>query len=209
MKTIGKSSLSSVLKVILDVVWYLSIAGLALAVVLAAMSVLKRGNVPGHLNIPVLVSIDPGCYSISAPDYGITGAELEEVSADLHFRSPGGQLLLFFAAYIAVALGILMVVIYQLRNILGTLAAGSPFVAANAWRIRFIGWAVIVGEVAQAFIEFMGQIIVKATFEATGVTFGWHFHMSFQTLFWGFVILAVAEVFRLGVELREDQSLTV
>lgn len=209
MKTLGKSSLSSVLKVILDIVWYLSIAGLTLAVVLAGMSVLKRGNLPGHLNVPVLFSVDPGCYSISAPDYGITGAELEDVSGDLHFRSPGGQLLLFFAAYLAVGIGILMVVIYQLRNILGTLAAGSPFVAANASRIRFIGWAVIVGEVLQAFVEFMGQIIVKATFEATGVTFGWTFGMSFQTLFWGFVILAVAEVFRLGVELREEQSLTV
>jgi hypothetical protein len=209
MKTIGKSSLSSVLKVVVDVVWYLSIAGLALAVVLAALSVVRRGNVPGHLNVPVLFTVDPGSYHISAPDYGITGAELTDVSGDLHFRSPGGQLLLFFAAYIAVGLAIVMVVLYQLRTILATLAAGSPFVAANASRIRFIGWVVIIGEVVQAFVDFMGQMIVKATFEATGVTFGWSFHMSFQTLFWGFVILAVAEVFRLGVELREDQSLTV
>lgn len=209
MKAIGKSSLSSFLKVVLDITWYLSIAGLALTVVLAGMSLLTRGNVPGRLNIPVLVEVDPACYSISAPDYGISGGELDDVVAELRFRSPGGQLLVFFAAYLVVAIGILMVVVYQLRNILGTLAAGSPFVAANAGRIRFIGWAVVIGEAVQSFIELVGHIIVKATFEATGVTFRWSFDMSVQTLFWGFTLIVLAEVFRLGVELREEQSLTV
>jgi len=209
MKGIGKSSISSVLKVILDVAWYLSIAGISIAVILAAISLQSRGNLRGHLNIPVIVDVDPGVYSISAPDYGITSATLQDLSGDLHFRSPGGRMLLFFAAYIAAGFGILMVVLYQLRNIMATLAAGSPFVAANAGRIRFIGWTVIAGHLLQGFIEFIGQVVVKASFQATGITFGWTYHMSVQTLFWGFVILALAEVFRLGVELREDQSLTV
>jgi hypothetical protein len=55
----------------------------------------------------------------------------------------------------------------------------------------------------------LGQVIIKNSFQATGITFQWTYNMSVQTLFWGFVLIALAEVFRLGVEMREEQSLTV
>lgn len=207
--TTARSPLASALKITLDIVWYLLIALLALAAVLLGMSILTQGNVPGHLNIPVLISLDPGTYAISAPTHGIPNAELTDVTADLRFRSPGGEFLSFFAVYLAVGVSIALLVIYQLRNIIATLAAGSPFVPANAARIRFIGWVVIFGELAQTIVEFLGHLAVAATFETTGLAFRWSFHLSLTTIFWGCVLLALAEVFRLGVEMREDQSLTV
>jgi len=108
-----------------------------------------------------------------------------------------------------VAISIVLLVVYQLRNIIATLAAGSPFVPANAERIRFIGWVVIVGELVGELIEFLGHLAVVATFDAHGLTFRWSLDISATTLFWGFVLLALAEVFRQGVEMREEQSLTV
>lgn len=209
MQSTHRSPIASALKITLDIVWYLLIALLVLAAVLLGFSVLTDGNVPGHLNIPVLIHIDPQVYSITAPTHGIPGAELTDVSADLRFRSPGGEFLSFFAIYLAVGVSIALLVIYQLRNIIATLAAGSPFVPANASRIRFIGWVVIAGEVAQTVMEFLGHLAVAATFDTTGVSFRWSFHLSLTTIFWGCVLLALAEVFRLGVEMREDQSLTV
>jgi hypothetical protein len=208
MKAIGKSSLASGLKVALDIFWFLTIAGLCISVGLAVLGVTTHGKTPGRMNIPVLAEIDPGCYSISAPDFGISGAELQDVEAELRFR-PSGKLLVLFAGYLAAAFGIVLVVLFQLRRIMATLAAGSPFVAANAWRIRFIGWAVIIGEVVSSSVEMLGQVIIKNSFQATGITFQWTYNMSVQTLFWGFVLIALAEVFRLGVEMREEQSLTV
>jgi hypothetical protein len=209
MATTRKSPIASVLKVTLDVVWYLAIGLLGLAAVLLGLSVLTDGNVPGHLNIPVLVDIDPHIYSISAPDQGVASAELTDVSAELRFRSPGREFLAFFAFYLLVAVAIVLIVLYQLRNIIATLAAGSPFVAANASRIRLIGWVVIVGELVQEVIEFLGHLAVTASFEAQGLTFRWSLDISLTTIFWGCVLLALAEVFRQGVEMREEHALTV
>lgn len=209
MRALGKSSISSVLKITLDIVWYLSIAGVVLLVLFLGFSLVTNGNVSGHLSLPVVVNIDPDAYSITAEKYGIASAELEDVSAHLRFRSPGGGFLSFFIFHVAVDIAIVMVVIYLLRRIISTLAAGSPFVPANASRIRAIGWVVIVGEFAKQFVEFLGHIIVTTTFDAQGLSFEFDMEFSLSTIFWGFVLLALAEVFRLGVQMREDQSLTI
>lgn len=197
------------LKITLDIAWYLFIALLVLAFGLLAWGLASGGNVPGHLSLPVAVTIDPSLYSISAPDAGISGAELEELSGDLRFRSPDRQFVVFFAVYLALGIAIVLMVVYQLRRIIATLAGGTPFVPANAWRIHFIGWVVIAGEFVQEFIEFLGHVAVKTVFDTQGVAFHWSPDVSVTTIFWGCVLLALAEVFRLGVAMQEEQSLTV
>ena len=46
-------------------------------------------------------------------------------------------------------------------------------------------------------------------FSATGVTFQAHARINFATIFDGLVILAIAEVFREGTRLADEQSLTI
>ncbi len=175
----------------------------------ATFTLITGGNVSGHLNLPIVMDIHEDVYSITGVDDGATAATLDHVMAHLSFRSPNKQFLFFFIIYCGAGVALLLVVIHLLRKIFATLAAGSPFVAANASRIRLIGWIVIVAEFVEQLLEILGQRIVMASFTTEGVTLRWDIDLSFSTIFWGFVLLVLAEVFRLGVEMREDQEFTV
>ena len=209
MKAIGSSSLSSVLKVTLDVLWYLALVVIVIGLGIGVFSLVTKGNVAGQLTLPVVLEIDEDIYSIRAEGADTGAAELDCVTAHMRFPSPGTRFLLFLGIFIAVSSAVVLIVLYQLRRIFATLAAGSPFVPANAARIRFIGWVVIVGELAEEALQALGQRIVMTSFETVGVTFRWDIDFNFTTIFWGFVLLVLAEIFRLGVKMREEQELTV
>ncbi len=209
MRTIGKSSLSSVLKVTLDVLWYLALVVTVVVIGMAIFSLFTDGKVTGHLDLPVVLELNEDIYSITGKDAGVDDATLEHVQAHLNFRTPSNAFLLFFIIYCGSGVALLLVVIHLLRKIFSTLAAGSPFVPSNAARIRLIGWIVIGAEFAEQLLQVVGQRIVMASFDTEGVTLRWDIDISGSTIFWGFVLLVLAEVFRLGVEMREDQEFTV
>jgi hypothetical protein len=112
MRALGPGSVSSFLKVILDVVYGMLVVGLALVILLAVAALLFSVN-PGLL----------GNVKVSE------GGEIAE-------RAPvivGG--LLAAGAYMA---GVLMI-IGALRRIFATLTAGDPFHPDNVGRLRLIG----------------------------------------------------------------------
>jgi hypothetical protein len=108
--------------------------------------------------------------------------------------------ILFFVAY---TLG-------KVRDVLRTLVRDkTPFVAANAARLRFIGLAVIAGSLAVSAIVFVENTWARANLRIPGVTFDLTPNIDFGTIFFGLLILIIAEVFRAGTQLDEDQSLTI
>jgi hypothetical protein len=89
-------------------------------------------------------------------------------------------------------LALIVWVLGQLRAVFRTLGDGQPFVAANATRIRWIAYAVILGELARSGLRFD----VRPDFNVLAIIAG-------------LIIFVIAEVFRAGTRLDEDQSLTV
>jgi hypothetical protein len=112
---------------------------------------------------------------------------------------------LLAALGIAVALWVLI----QLRAVFRTLRDGRPFVHANATRIRWIGYAVILGEFAKSLVLFTGNAFAKTHFATDTLRFDAWPKVDVFTIIHGLIILAIAEVFRVGVRLDEDQSLTI
>jgi Protein of unknown function (DUF2975) len=100
-------------------------------------------------------------------------------------------------------------VIDQLRAVLRTLIHGNPFVAENATRIRRVAFAVIIGEFARALIVFAENHYAMTNVAIAGLQFDTWPHMSFRTIIYGLIILVIAEVFRAGTRLDEEQSLTI
>jgi hypothetical protein len=100
-------------------------------------------------------------------------------------------------------------VIGTLRAVFRTLRDGRPFVRANATRIRSIAWLVIIGELARSAFVFFENYYVMMHFSADGLRFDARPDLNFFAIINGLIILVIAEVFRAGTRLDEEQSLTV
>ena len=100
-------------------------------------------------------------------------------------------------------------VLQQLRRLLGALSVGRPFVRENADRLRRLGWALILVELALATLRMAEGLYVVWQFERPELELWPRLDVPVSGLFVGAVLLVVAEAFRRGAQLEEDQALTV
>jgi hypothetical protein len=136
---------------------------------------------------------------------------VESVSGhgNLVFAVPNRLFLAATAASLLVALGLVLWLLRQLRVVFQSLRAGHPFVAANAARIRHMAYVMFAAEGARAGAEFLWNRYAAAHFAVAGWQFDVRPDVHLTPLLGGLVVLALAEVFRAGTRLDEDQSLTV
>jgi hypothetical protein len=231
MKAMGKGSVSSFLMVLLNVSWYfvaLVLALTALLVVLSPFNIpgltltieMPRGpdftieqssvDVPGFkMTIPVTVSVDPRTHRVTAPSLGIEDAQVQDVRGSLRFPARRGAFFVGNAILLIVLLAFVLLAIGQLRAVFRTLRDGRPFVRANATRIRWLACVVIAGEFARSAIVFFENYYAMTHFSAEGLRFMARPDINVFAIINGLIILVIAEVFRAGTRLDEEQSLTI
>ena len=164
----------------------------------------------GQLDMPVSFSVDPRALPVRAPSLGIEGAQIEHVRGTVKFSPPPGASLVVPALLgLVVMFALALFVVGQLRAVFRTLRDGRPFVPANATRIRWIAIAVIAGELGRAVVMYSSNSYVMTHFSANGLRFDARPDLNVFTIIYGLIILAIAEVFRAGTRLDEDQSLTI
>ena len=107
------------------------------------------------------------------------------------------------------ALGILAVplnhvILTRLRRMVETVGRGDPFVAANAYRLNAIAWALLALQVLSMVIGGIGKAISSREFPL-------HLDAGFSISGWLAVILTfvLARVFAEGTLMREDLEGTV
>ncbi len=220
MRATGQGSISSLLTVLCNVLWYA--IGLVLVItvflVLAGATVAFRIDSDGPavdtgpraaMSIPVSLRLDAETHRVIAPSLGIDNAELQELRGALRFPPRKGPLFVASLVIVFGALALALFVLGQLRALFRTLRAGQLFVPVNVGRVRRIAWAVIVGEVARSAVVFFENFYAASHFSVAGVTFGARPHLNAFAIINGCIILVIAEVFREGTRLDEDQSLTI
>ena len=201
--------------VLLNVAWYIVALAMVLTIGLAGVSAFHDIGMgiwrPRYeIDIPVSFSVDARALPVSAPSLGIEGAQIEHVRGSLKFSPPPGASLVAPALLgLAIMLALVLFVLGQLRAVFRTLRDGRPFVPANATRIRWIAFAVIAGELVRAVVMYSANSYVMTHFSANGLRFDARPDVNVFTIVHGLIILAIAEVFRAGTRLDEDQSLTI
>ena len=225
MKITGAQAISSYLLVALNIFWYLVAIVLVAAVVILGLSLVRNihglevtaippsfevneGDAGGRLTIPVSLAVEEDRVA-AAPLLGVEAAELRDLRGSLRFPVRSGP---FFFANALLLILMLIVALWGVRllqGLLRTVRDGHPFVAANARRVRMIGWLVIGGEVARAVIVFLENDYARRYFSVAGLQFTAHADFSVAAIIEGLIILVIAEVFRAGTRLDEEQSLTV
>jgi hypothetical protein len=131
MRALGPGSVSSFLKIILDVVYFMLWAGLALMALLMLLT--------------LLLSFDPDL--------------LQSVAARIRVSSSGGLAVLLMGVQLAYALTIagVLIIVRALRRIFMTLTIGDPFHPDNINRLRLIGLMLAALEIGRYVVMGMSR----------------------------------------------------
>jgi hypothetical protein len=98
-----------------------------------------------------------------------------------------------------ISFGVALYVVERLLELLKTLRFGSPFVKENAVRFRNVGVALLFGELSKIVIWILAAIF-DADVEAD---------LDFTLFVAIAAVFVLAEVFREGARMKEEQDLTV
>ncbi len=201
MKALGKGSVSSLVKLALTIAWWalwIGLFGLALAVI-------------GYTLLNLMIGADWIDANI------LTGGEGEirvggGSSFDLTYTHPGGAtwpvvVPALVIGGVAIAGG--LVIVGRLRLLFDSFTSGEPFRRENATHLRVIWIAMLAIEVSRYVL--MGAI--AALFAATGVperaNVDFNLHIDISTWMSIAILIVLAEVFREGARMKEEQELTI
>ncbi len=200
MKALGERSIASFVRFVLDAAWWLVVVSLALLTALLVFSFCA--NLEGNnltMNLPVALELN-------APVHGSSASKLR---GNLRFPVRNGAFFSGSIFLIVFLFGFLLWVLTQLRHIFRSLSRGLLFIPENARRIRWVGFTVILGELVRAALVYFWSYYTSLHFTANGLRFVASTDFDGITIIGGFAILVIAEVFREGTRLHEDQSLTI
>lgn len=209
MKTLGERSIASFIRFVLDAAWWLGLVSLALflALLVLRLSAINPGSVNLTMDLPVAVELTPPVHGNSGSIQ--TDARIEKLRGNLRFPVQNGAFLFGNVLLVILLLGFLLWALTQLRHIFRSLSRGLLFIPENARRIRWVGFAVIFGELARAAVVYFWSQYTSAHFTANGLRFVPSTDLNGIAIVSGLAILVIAEVFREGTKLHEDQSLTI
>ncbi len=203
MHVVGKGSLSSLLKVLLDVVYYLAIAG---ALILAVASILLGTIDVGTTDedFPIFFEIDPSAYSLRSSTGEEITAEIVQASGNLKVSYAGENRVLWRLLLVFPVLGAVILVLHKLRQLFRRLSEGELFAPENARNLRFIGFAVIAAELVLATAGYWIAELLAREFTTSGIVLRSEFAVRMPVILTGLVVLVVAEVFRQGAVMKSD-----
>ncbi len=184
MKTLGRGSITSILRMVLGGAWYLGWALLAFAsLVLVAAAAAFLMDILGY---------SPGPAS-----------QVFDAVQRLGWVYP------FLIAEIVAA----MVVIDRLRRVFATLIAGDPFVPENARHLQVIAIAIaayqILRHLTQGAVAMILTLMDMEEPVVGGAELGLMPNVSLGAWFAVVTLLVFAEVFREGAKMRQEQKLTI
>lgn len=143
------------------------------------------------------------------------GAGAAGSAGDFHvtYDQPGGgtwPVVIPSLLIAAVAVGGSLVIVWRLRKLFDSFSSGEPFQRENATHLRVIWITMIVIEVARYVLTASTAALVMAFGESQGVGIR-HVELSVDFSTWGsiLILIVLAEVFREGARLKEEQELTI
>lgn len=156
--------------------------------------------------LPVAFELDAGAAQVTSVDRRNSGA-IEESSGLLRLATPHRPWIAMAAA--AVPMALLLWILAELAAVCRSVRDGQPFAPRNAVRIRRLALALVLGEVSRAVIVYSAHAYVASHFAAEHLRFTASPDLSASAIISALILLVLAEVFRTGTRLDEDQSLTV
>ncbi len=125
-------------------------------------------------------------------------------------RPPSPLITWLFTALFAVSLAGTIIIVDQLRRIFATLSDGDPFVPENALHLRVIWMTLAVWELVRyALAGTMMATMIALRIEPPEGFENDPFNFSLGIWFAVLTVIVLAEVFREGARMRQEQKLTI
>jgi hypothetical protein len=156
--------------------------------------------------LPVAFEFDGEAARVTSADLRNSGT-IERASGVLRLTTPDRRWLAMAGA--AAMTGLALWMLAELTALCRSVRDGQPFTRRNAGRIRRLAVAVALAEVSRAAIVYAAHAYVAAHFAADHLRFAAWPRISGLAVVSALILLVLAEVFRTGTRLDEDQSLTV
>ena len=196
---------------ILSVLWGIAIAGGVLTIIMCVVNIFVKGQtwpidfVKANLDTKLL-----GLDEILPKDVFIGNAQLT-----LFIYKPSTLLIIISYLKLLTYEIIFAYLVFSTRKIILTVLDESPFIKRNADRIRKIGTVLvavpILTSIVTLLISYLNLLNLGYYYSIKGIKsifinlniFDWN------AVLFGFLFLAISEVFRIGVKMKEEQDLTV
>lgn len=202
MRALGKGSVASVMKVVLTIGWWALALGLGALIVAALAYAAVAALAAAGIVDPDLLSADGGGEFRVSSDDGAMFARFDNLIEAWPIVTPA--LTIGF-----VALGGALIIVDRLRRLFDSFTSGEPFRRENANHLRAIWITMLVMELAR--FGLMGVIAGVFAAGAAPVDADASFNVSVDLSTWLSiaVLIVLAEVFREGARLKEEQELTI
>ncbi|ANP46263.1 DUF2975 domain-containing protein [Candidatus Viadribacter manganicus] len=201
MKALGKGSIASIVRIGLMFAWY-------------ALWVAAIGVVCGAIGYGVILTlIANGSIDPALLQGGAGNAELGSGGGDFHitYDQPGGgawPVVVPALLIAAVAVAGSLIIVWRLRKLFDSFSSGEPFQRENATHLRVIWITMLVIEVSRYVLMALTGFLL-AHFGGPDVNANYELSVDLST--WGsiLILIVLAEVFREGARLKEEQELTI
>ncbi|MDX2235747.1 MAG: DUF2975 domain-containing protein [Hyphomonadaceae bacterium] len=198
MKALGRGSIASWLEIALNVVWAILWVGLVGVVLGAIAFAVVMGLIAG------------GVLSVDILEGG--RGHVSSGAAEITFSTDGGlpwQIVAPALAAAAAAVSGGLIIVDRLKRLFASFRSAEPFRKENATHLRVIWVTMLAIELSRYALLGLTGVLIAAFGEPKGTDWSFSFHMNLMTWAAILVLIVLAEVFREGARLREEQDLTI
>ena len=197
-------------KIILDVYWYLQLAFIASIILIGLLLLLNVDFIDlNYLNgfkiqFSKILFSDPLVFKGENYDFSLTNGE-----GRLHINDLDQKFVYLRMLAALIDSFIYLMIIYFSRKIFKNLTANKYFIAANGLYIKKIALSIIFLSFVPGTIHYLTDLWVLNAIEQKDIIMKVGFNVDFQTILVGLLVFVISIIFLRGIELREDQELTI
>ncbi len=221
MKTISYKALRLIINI--SLVLYL-LGGVFLALMLTKKGFLEESTT-FSIGIPTRhkYNLDPNAAKVEALKPDVREEALVTGRVGIEFKTSSAYIKSMFIGVGMISFGYSLLILFLVRAFVNSLSESSPFVPKNVIRLRIIGILLICIEPLDALQNYFMQCLVDEYFlhtisSQTGLAGTIGYWLGYRTasgsyfsswIVAGLIILVIAEVFKQGLQMKQEQDLTI
>lgn len=210
MEIFGNKTLFRSIKIFFDILYY---SLLILSVIVLVFFLIKILNPSTnildfsfHKETSLSDIISKNDYDIDIPE--IFGMKISNFKATTRFNINDRQRIFLALFSFTYALGLITSIFYNFRKLFSNFYKHHIFNAENAKRISYIGCLLVISEVISFVLSFIFELYeISIRFFNLKITASYEYNLTM--LFIGLGLIILGEVFKYGVNLEEEQKLTI